>query len=66
MTSIDMRHESHVTVLTSFTVLANIARPAGARVREIWKIFHTFSSVFAVVIAVALEFCMIHIPVLLY
>jgi len=52
-----MQSESHVTVLTTFTVLAGIAWQAGALVSSIRKIFITRSSVYAVLIVVALEFC---------
>jgi len=56
-----MQLESHVTVLTAFTVSAGIAWRAGALVISIRKIFHTFSSVSAVDIVVALEFCNISV-----
>jgi len=52
-----MQLESHVTVLTAFTVSAGVLWRAGALVILIGEIFHTFSSVYAVVIVVALEFC---------
>jgi len=61
-----MQSESHVTVLTTFTVSAGIAWQAGALVILIRKIFITRSSVYAVLIVVALEFCNIRISVLLY
>jgi len=47
-----------VTVLTAFTVLAGKEfMRAAARVRMILEIFLTYSSVLAVIIVVALEFC---------
>ena len=61
-----MQSESHMTVLTTFTVSAGIAWQAGAPVILIQKILLTFSSVFAVVISVALQLCNIRISVLLY
>jgi len=55
-----MQSESHVTVLTTFTVSAGKAWQAGARVISIRKIFITRSSVYAVLIVVALVYCNIN------
>ena len=51
-----------MTVLTAFTVLAGKEfMRAAARVRMILEIFLTYSSVLAVIIVVALEFCNISV-----
>jgi len=60
-TNVGMLQESYVTILTTLTVFAGMAWRAGAPIRLMQKIFFTCSSVYAVGISVAPEFCNISV-----